>query len=1056
MRYTQREERLTKWVGASLTFLLSVVTYWVTMERGASFWDCPEYIVTATALEIGHPPGNPVWSMAMRVATSIFPAGMEAIAINACSGLLTGGAAAFLFLIIYAAVSHVWNATPTVRLLVSLAGALSFAWCDSTWFSAVEAEVYAMSIFMTALMVWLMVVWCRCHGTPRGDRLLVLIAYLTGLSLGVHQLNLLVIPVLALMWVYVNNPADSTPPRRVIARGLLGVLLSFAAIALVLAGLMPGLLWGAAQMELLTVNGFGWPYHSGTILFAALLLLLFILLTIFVRGRRAGLCVWMAAMICLGFSSFAFIIIRSAAMPPMNEGVPADIFALQSYLARDQYGSKPLLKGVTPFSKPMLEERTGADGKPDYTRYHLVKEKPTYVAYRENASLSPRSGMLSHDDSLANERVRNARHGYYLSDYRYKYAYPPELDMWFPRITSGTGADLDAYRSWVGMSLDNMTKVEISEVVDTTGNPAGKMGADGKRRKRVERRPTYMQNLQFFLGYQVYYMYVRYLLWNFCGRQNDICSSGEVDHGNFITGFTAIDNLMLGAEDELPCELGQGNRGRNVYYCLPFLFGIAGIVWLCCRGRRGRRVCTLVLLLFLMTGVAIVVYLNQGPGEPRERDYSFLGSYMAFAIWISFGAVVLVSMSRWMVSRAGGSEKGCVRGETVAALLSLGVPGLMFAENFDDHDRRGRSAVEDFSRNILQSQPQDAILVVAGDNYTFPMWYAQETLGVRPDVTVVNGNYLALPSYYSSLMQPTAGGDGLRSQARLADILYGRYAYVRISADADTSVVELRDALRELFRDTVGSAELRHRMVRIAGSAGDSVVIDLGKVASELGRSSLPFSTLAMLDIVGSNVSAGGKERPVVFRNGVSRQLWGPFDDALREWPYGRIYWPSASDSLLVERVFEGVMSMRDGGFGFNIDGRYPYCDETTGYMLRRERVAMMCAAAMMLENGEASMARAVIERTREVYPEEGCAYGRFVRDGVYKDERSEYSRLLRKVAAELRDDTLLKWAVEMERGISERRREYRRYYRSLPPGLRDVTSDETRSLLKDNDGKMP
>ncbi len=1042
-RYWKNTERF----GAAVTFAVALVTYLLTLEPGASYWDCPEYIVTATTLEIGHPPGNPVWSLAMRAATMFVPAGYEACAINACSGFFTALACMLLYLVVFSACRHLSDGDDSrggalVAGISSLAGSLAFAWCDSVWFSAVEAEVYAMSIFMTAMMLWLMVLWTRCPSTPRGDRLLILIAYLTGLSLGVHQLNLLVIPVLALTWVYVRYPV-TTKGSTVVRKGIVAIILSFLTVGGILGVLMPGLLWCAGKTELIAVNGFGMPYNSGVLIFITAVFAIFVVSFKFIRNRRVYSGMWMLAMTCLGYSSFALIMIRAAASPPMNEGVPDNIFALSSYISRDQYGSTPLLHGRTPYSKPLVKEtfRDG-DSVPDYSRYCLVKGKPVYAVSLPGAAINPRSGMLTEADSMMNDRVENSGHGYYLADYSFRNAFTPELDMWFPRITSSSPTDIESYEAWVGMKRDSMVETEISEAVDSTGNAVGKIGGDGLRHKAKGLRPTYMQNLQYFLGYQIYYMYFRYLLWNFCGRQNDVCSSGEVDHGNFITGITAVDNLMLGAENLLPAELGDDNRGRNAYFGLPLLLGIAGIVWLCRHGLRGRRICTLILLLFLMTGVAIVVYLNQAPGEPRERDYSFLGSYMAFSMWISFGGL---AVSRWI-----GKTVTCVaeaRKRTVAAAVAavalVGVPLIMFAVNIDDHDRSERRAVDDFSRNVLESMPPRAILFVEGDNYTFPLWYAQETLGIRTDVTVVNCSYLALPSYRATLMQEGRGGEKLRSGARLSDIIYGKYAYTRIARDADTTAVTLEYALKELFR-TCGSPEFHHSRVRIAVSPDDSVTIDLRSLLARDGRGSFPFSRLAMLDIIGSNASVADNPRPVVFRTGVPKTVTSPIEEYLRDGLHGRIYWPQASDSQLSDMIYRGAMSMLDGGFRHRDDGRYPYCDPTLASMLRRQRVAMLSGAEILLKEGKPEQAREMLLKSRDLFPDEGCGFSTFVRKDSVRYEAREYSRLLREVADSLDDNSLREMASAIDRDADARRREYLRYVNGMPSRLRPVLSYET------------
>ena len=579
-------------------FFVLLATYWLTVAPTVSFWDCPEYVSAAALLEVGHPPGNPTWMLVERIVTMLAPSPQyAALAVNMSSGLLTAFAAFFLAKTIFRVALWVLLKLPRRHIPApvaaaggALTGALAFGWCDSIWYSAVEAEVYAMSIFMTSLCVWLMAKWAGTRNRGDSWRLLVLIAYLFGLSIGVHQLNLLCIPALAMVWA-VRRGIYST------GRLALIFLLSLAVVACVLMGMMPSTIALAAEFEVLAVNSLGLPALSGVAIYVALLgvsLLgaivatsrarsravmaaacfpavflsgIFILSEHFLAGavvsaavsallvcgsnfkaRRLYLSIWMLAMLLTGYSSYALIPVRGSVPSPANAAMPGEPFAFASYLSREQYGSKPLLYGPTPYSRTMLREKTGPDGRPTYRFFALDYTRPIHVPKEEGGRLRHSVPGLSHEDSLRNAALMD-RDGdaYIVRGMKSQPVKTPELNMWFPRITSSNPADIASYADWIGMDSASMVEVEISEAVDSAGNYVAKMDAAGRRGHPTGLRPTYMQNLEWFAMYQTSYMYWRYLLWNFAGRQNDRPAQGEVQHGNFITGFPAIDNAMARA-----------------------------------------------------------------------------------------------------------------------------------------------------------------------------------------------------------------------------------------------------------------------------------------------------------------------------------------------------------------------------------------------------------------------------------------------------------------------------------------------------------------------------
>ena len=1031
LKYSSRCCNIASWC----VFFLSAAIYLLTIDRSASFWDCPEYITCASRLEVGHPPGNPFWMLTMRFATMPFPEHLHAIVVNACSAVFMALAAFFLSRIVYAFCIFIGSYhNKTRRSIDFIAGCCSFtagtcfAFCDSTWFSAVEAEVYAMSAFLTSLSIWLMVRWSAESSPGKQRRWLILVAYVTGLSLGVHQLNLLCIPVFALIYVFRRFPRHAT------WRAWLAIFLSFAAVGVILFVMTHGVLRLAECLELFAVNTLHLPYFSGVIALLVILLVIFLAAITVVSNPKLLTLIWMTAFIWLGYSSFALILIRGYASPPMNEGAPTDIFALSSYIARDQYGSKPLFYGPTSYSKPMLkEEWQDGDSLPRYTRYALQRRDIEYIPFMNNARLHQRSGMMSAEDSAENARVSQQNAGYLISDYSFSRITTPELDMLFPRITGTSPYDLESYEDWTGMNKENMTKVRISEAFDTLGNPVGKMLPDGTREEKYSWRPTYLQNLRMFVAYQVYYMYFRYLLWNFVGRQNDIHSTGEIEHGNFITGLPLADNAMLGDQSQLPDYAGKDNPGRHVYFGIPFLLGILGIAFLTMRGNRGKRVQAIVALMFLMTGLAIVVYLNQTPGEARERDYSFLGSYMAFCIWIGFGIMYILTL----LAKARLSDS--IR-NVIGILIAASAPAIMVAQNYGDHQRKGRSEPLDFASDVLNAE-RPAIIFSHGDNSTFPLWYAQETEGIGGEHTVIDISYLVSPGYVINLMKQ--GSKGLKLTATPADIAYNAYAFTRIAPDADTVPVPLMLALKDLYSQKEGAPTMRYANVMIPGrSLSDTLTLNLRSLAS---GGSLNFRTLMLLDIIATN-NASPTPKALRFLYPVKSELCRPVKDALREDYGSHVYDPFTPDSLhsrnLSASLGNVVARLRDRN-----DAPY-YHDPVIIDLTRRQRGNMVIAAGELLRHGDTDMAIAAAEVIARSYPYDEIQAGSFtVADSTFH-EGIEYGRLLTALAAATGDDKYSRMTADHNRLVRRQAQDWQRYYHSLSPRQRSTVSNSTLRII--------
>ena len=664
--------------------VVACATYLLTIEPTASFWDCGEFIASSYKLEIGHPPGNPVFQLAARFFTLFTDAAHAAVAVNAMSAICSGLTIFFLYLtivffakrLVKPAENGTWSTGSAVAIFGSGAvGALAYCFSDTFWFSAVEGEVYAMSSLFTALVFWIMTRWYERADEPHANRRIVLISFLMGLSIGVHLLNLLAIPALVFMYYYRKREDGPYTFRQ-----LAGIfLLSVVILGIVNFFLIPYLPKMAAYCDLFFVNFLHLPVNSGAAFF--LIALLGLCFWGLFRTLEKGKVFWNTALLCLttivvGFSIFSVVIIRSSVQPPTNENQPDNAFSLVRYLSREQYGSTPLLYGQY-FDAP----------------YEIYR--PKYWA-------------------LVNGRYIHAEaplEGRYLSSGK----------MFFPRM-------------WAG-SPDGRYEEFYESYMNGKGHPVP--GADHKK-------PTFGTNLKFFFDYQMNWMYWRYFMWNFVGRQNDIHSPspGDLFYGNWESGITFLDDFRLGDQSDAPDSLAH-NKGKNHYYFLPLLLGLLGLFFQFDRDKRG---CWLTFLMFFMTGIAIVLYLNQPPYQVRERDYAYAGSFYMFSIWIGLAVLALYEIVRKRIP-----EKGSVAAAGITTALCLCVPVLMGAENWDDHDRSNRRTAVEFARNHLESVGPQGLLITHGDNDTFPLWYAQEVEEVRPDVRIINTSLLGTDWYIGQM-----------------------------------------------------------------------------------------------------------------------------------------------------------------------------------------------------------------------------------------------------------------------------------------------------------------
>ena len=768
-----------------IAFAIAAFVYCSTVEPTASFWDCPEFITTGYKLEIGHPPGAPFFMLTANLFSQFASSAQTvALMVNTMSALLSATCIMFLFWTITHLVRRLilkdWDSLTLSKIIAieasGLVGALIYTFSDTFWYSAVEGEVYAYSSAFTAVVFWLILKWEDHADEPHSDRWLVLIAYMTGLSIGVHLLNLLCIPAIVLVYYYKRVPDAN------LKGSLIALTLSFVLVAAVLYGVVPGIITVGGWFELFFVNTLGMKFNTGLIIYMLLLIgtviwaiyetqqdksllrqniaftasvgllgipfygygwsafiigaIVLALLWVVVNRKNAGkplvsarlknttlLCM---LMLMIGYSTYAVIVIRSTANPPMDQNSPEDIFTLGSYLSRDQYGDNPLVYGQAYSSEPAVAE--------DGMHYEMKEGAPIYQR-KEKASADEKDSYFV---------VRHKTH--------YVYA----QNMLFPRMWDAGHAG--QYESWMG----GITGRDVDGV----------------------KIPTQAENLRFFLSYQCNFMYWRYFMWNFAGRQNDIQGNGELEHGNWLTGFSTIDNMMYGDQDKLPDELKE-NKGHNVFYCLPLIIGLIGLFWQAWRGKRGIQQFWVVFFLFFMTGLAIVVYLNQTPGQPRERDYAYAGSFYAYAIWCGIGVAAIID---WL--------KKLKLNETlvasVVALLTLCIPIQMASQTWDDHDRSGRFTCRDFGQNYLMSLQEtgNPIIYTNGDNDTFPLWYNQDVEGVRTDARVCNLSYLQTDWYIDQMIRPAYDSPALPISWPRLDYVSGTNEYVQVEPSYKEQVLQ--------------------------------------------------------------------------------------------------------------------------------------------------------------------------------------------------------------------------------------------------------------------------
>ena len=995
-----------------LTFLIAAFVYCSTIEPTASFWDCPEFITTGYKLEVGHPPGAPFFMLTANLFSQ-FASDPSQVArmVNTMSALLSATTILFLFW----SITHLtrklivkdWSSLTTAKLIAieasGLVGALIYTFSDTFWFSAVEGEVYAYSSAFTAIVFWLILKWEDHANEPHADRWLVLIAYMTGLSIGVHLLNLLCIPAIVLVYCYRRFPNIE------LKGSLIALAVSFVIVAAVLYGVVPGIITVGGWFELFFVNTLHCPFNTGEIVYIFLLVgiviwaiyetftnrsqlrqnIAFILsigmlgIPFYGWGWQAviiGVVVlvalwfvlnykkkienklvpWISAriknttllcllMLMIGYSTYAVIVIRSTANPPMDQNSPEDIFTLGSYLSRDQYGDRPLAYGQA-YTSQIAFDVEGNMCIPSRT-----KGAPIYQR-KEKAS-------------------KDEKDSYFVVSTKDKLQYAQ--NMVFPRMYSADHAK--AYESWLG----GVSGYEVP--YDRCGEPV------------MVKMPSQWDNIRFFLSYQCNFMYWRYFMWNFCGRQNDIQGNGELEHGNWITGISFIDNLMYGDQSKLPDDL-KNNKGHNVFYGLPLILGLIGLFWQAWRGRRGIRQFWVVFFLFFMTGLAIVIYLNQTPMQPRERDYAYAGSFYAFAIWCGMGVAALFDLINKRLK-----QNATATAAIVGAVCVL-VPIQMASQTWDDHDRSNRYTCRDYGQNYLMTLQEEGnpIIFTNGDNDTFPLWYNQEVEGVRTDARVCNLSYVNTDWYIDQMKRPAYNSPALPISWPRLDYCSGTNEYVRVNPAIKAQVLdffkhypeeakkqfgdepfELHNIMKYWVRskdedmhviptDTIylkidKEAVKKSGMMMACDSIPDHMVISLA------GKTALYKGELMMLEII----AQCNWTRPVYVATTVGEGNYLNLgNNFVREGLANRItpFTTSAAGARKfdTEKTYQSVMHRYKWG-GLEKPGLY--LDETVMRMCYTHRHLLNDLALQLIAEGQLEKAKNVVQLSEKVLPAYNVPY---------------------------------------------------------------------------------
>lgn len=911
-----------------VVFAAATLVYLLTMEPTASFWDCSEFITTAFKLEVGHPPGAPLFMITGRLFTLLAGGNLSLVPVmvNAMSAL----ASSFTILFLFWTITHIAkrffasSAELSTGKLIAImgagaVGALAFTFSDSFWFSAIESEVYASSSLFTAMVFWAVLKWENVADEKYSNRWLVLIAYLMGLSIGVHLLNLLAIPAIVLVYYYKksNNPTNWGAFK--------AFMISIVILGVVMYGIIQGLFVIASWLDLLFVNSFGLPVNSGVIFYAILLLVALTWGIAYTHKRNKVL--WNTALLfvtvlIIGYSSVAMVIIRSAAQPPMDENSPNNVFSLLSYLNRDQYGDRPLGYGQY-FNAPVVDYK---------------KTSPNYAVVDGK---------------------------YVVTDYKTERVYDPAFTGFFPRMYSDQDGHDRGYYQWTSMPQKSTEK------------------------------PTFFNNMEYFFGYQINFMYFRYFMWNFAGRQNDIQGDGNPMQGNWISGIPFFDNMRLGDQSLLPDYI-KNNKGHNAYYFLPLILGLLGMYF---SYKKDRPYFWVVMLFFFFTGLAIVVYLNQPPFQPRERDYAYAGSFYVFAIWIGLGVIYLYELMKKFTPST-------VSAVAVTGISLVLVPGLMGQQNWDDHDRSGRYTCRDFAANYLNSCEKNAIIFTNGDNDTFPLWYAQEVENIRPDVRVINMSYLATDWYIDQMKRRAYESAPVPFSLSRDKYLQGKrdLVYIQEQVKEPTELKTLIDFVSQddpkyklaqgtelfdfipskMFRVTIDSAAVLKNNV-VSGSSKKQIAKTVDWTVSQ---NYLRKNDLMVLDLLAHN----DWTRPIYFAFTTGPDAYVGLQDYFQLDGFTYRFVPvktSKTDgqvgSINTDILYNNVMNKFVWG---GIDNPKVYLDENNQRMLMNIKNMFARLAETLIAENKKDSARKVLDKCMKLMPNSIVPYNYYnllISDSYYR-----------------------------------------------------------------------
>ncbi|HRG59610.1 MAG TPA: DUF2723 domain-containing protein [Bacteroidia bacterium] len=923
-------------------FLIAAFVYLSTIEPTASFWDCGEYISTAFKLEVGHPPGAPLFNLIGRFFTLFSDEHGAAKMINAMNGICSAFTILFLFWTITAFAKKIalksgeLNGVKILTIIGSgIVGSLAYTFSDSFWFSAVEGEVYAMSSFFTAIVFWAILKWEEVADEPHSLRWIILIAFLMGLSIGVHLLNLLAIP--AIVFVYYFK-------RYKISRNgfILTSIISVLTLGIVQAGIIPGIVSWAAKFELFFVNSLGMPFNSGTIFY---FILVFSAATWGLwyttkKNKPAwNTGILAITMLLIGYSSFFTLVIRSQANTPMDENNPENAINLLSYLNREQYGDWPILYGQY-YNAPLDPAQPYKDGNPIYTKDEKAGK---YVITQDKKNSIPN--------------------------------YDKRFCTLFPRMHSDQRNHVSGYREWANIQGTPVT------VTDQNGE------------SKTIMKPTFGENLSFFFKYQIGHMYARYFMWNFVGRQNDIQGHGGVLKGNWLSGIAPIDAARLGPQENLPSSMTT-NKGYNRFYFLPLILGLIGLFF---HFKKDKLDGFIVFLLFVLTGVAIIVYLNNTPYQPRERDYGYVGSFYAFAIWIGIGVFAIAETL---------SKKVSARIATVMAIIVglFGAPIIMAKEGWDDHDRSDRYTARDFAANYLNSCAPNAILFTNGDNDTFPLWYAQEVEGIRTDVRVVNLSLSNTDWYIEQMRRKAYDSDPIPLTLKEEQYRQGTRDYVPVYYNPNIIKDSTRYYSVKQLMEFVGSEDPQAKIQTQSGMelsylptdkvlipVDSATVVNNGTVPKGMENQvlkALPWkikkqyimkNDLMIMDIIATN----NWKRPIYFAVTVGDDAYMNLEPyfqleglAYRLVPMRMQTFDGQTGKANTDIMYNNMMNKFKWG-GMSTDG--VYMDENNLRMTMNLRNNFARLAEALLAEGKTEQAKKALEKCMKEMPRKNIPYNYFM-----------------------------------------------------------------------------